>query len=131
MIEYRENHLVDLDALAVLRAACAFASVDRVYLARQVSGALWVVHAYDGSRLVGFCRAISDGVSNAYVSSVMVDPEYRRRGIGRAMLARLIGGRDDVKFVLHSRKDAIAFYDAVGFAAATDMMIRDRRALVT
>ena len=127
MIEYRESPDVDLDALAVLRAACEFAPVDREFLAQQVSGARWVVHAYDGARLVGFCRAISDGVSNAYVSSVMVDPEYRRRGIGREMLARLIGGRDGVKFVLHSRKDAIAFYAAVGFAPAIDMMSRDRR----
>ena len=127
MIEYRESPDVDLDALAVLRAACEFAPVDREFLAQQVSGACWVVHAYDGARLVGFCRAISDGVSNAYVSSVMVDPEYRRRGIGREMLARLIGGRDGVKFVLHSRKDAIAFYAAVGFAPAIDMMSRDRR----
>ena len=127
MIEYRESHDVDLDALAVLRAACEFATKDREYLAQQVSGARWVVHAYDEARLVGFCRAISDGVSNAYISSVMVDPAYRRRGIAREMLARLIGGRDDIKFVLHSRKDAIAFYAAIGFAPATDMMIRDRR----
>jgi len=127
MIEYRESQDVDLDALAVLRAACEFAAQDREFLARQVSGARWIVHAYDGPRLVGFCRAISDGVSNAYVSSVMVDPAYRRRGIGREMLAQLVGGKGGIKFVLHSRKDAVPFYAAIGFAPATDMMIRDRR----
>jgi ribosomal protein S18 acetylase RimI-like enzyme len=127
MIEYRESHDVDLEALRVLRAACAFADKDRTFLEQQVTGARWVVHAYDGGRLVGFCRAISDGVSSAYVSSVMVDPAYRRRGIGREMLDRLVAGRDDIKFVLHTRKEAAAFYAAVGFAPATDMMIRDRR----
>lgn len=127
MIEYRESHDVDLGALAVLRAACEFGARDREYLARQVRGARWVVHAYDGARLVGFCRAISDGVSNAYVSTVMVDPEYRRQGIGREMLVRLMSGQDDIKFVLHTRKDAAAFYAALGFADATDMMVRERR----
>jgi ribosomal protein S18 acetylase RimI-like enzyme len=127
MIEYRESHDVDLDALEVLRAACEFTARDREFLAQQMTGARWVVQAYDGERLVGFSRAVSDGVSNAYISSVMVDPEYRRRGIGREMLARLVGGRDDIKFVLHTRKEAAAFYAAVGFAPATDMMVRDRR----
>lgn len=127
MIAYREDHDVDLDALAVLRAACVFAAKDRAYLAHQVAGARWVAHAYDGVRLVGFARAISDGVSSAYVSSVMVDPAYRRRGIGRALIERIVGGRDDIKFVLHTRKEAAAFYAAVGFAHASDMMVRDRR----
>jgi ribosomal protein S18 acetylase RimI-like enzyme len=127
VIEYRESHDVDLEALRVLRASCEFVAKDHEFLAQQARGARWVVHAYDGARLVGFCRAISDGVSNAYVSSVMVDPEYRRRGIGREMLARLVGGKDGVKFVLHTRKEAAAFYAALGFAPATDMMVRDRR----
>ncbi len=127
MIEYSESHDVDLDALAVLRAACEFADKDREYLAKQVRGARWVVHAYDAGRLVGFCRAISDGVSNAYISSVMVHPEYRLRGVGRAMLARLLDGKDDIKFVLHSRKAAAPFYAAIGFTSATDILVRDRR----
>ena len=127
MIEYRDSHDVDLEALAVLRAQCDFVAKDSRYLAGQVSGARWVIHAYDADRLIGFCRAITDGVSNAYISSVMVAPEYRRRGIGRQMLARLMADRDDIKFVLHTRKEAAAFYAAVGFAPATDMMTRDRR----
>jgi ribosomal protein S18 acetylase RimI-like enzyme len=125
-IEYRETSDVDFDALRHLRAACDFAAKDEQYLAQQVSGARWVVHAYDGARLIGFCRAISDGVSNAYISSVMVAPEYRRHGIGREMLARLLAGKEHIKFVLHARQDAVAFYSAVGFAAAADMMMRDR-----
>lgn len=127
MIEYRESHDIDLTALASLREACDFAAMDPELLAQQVKGARWVVQAHDGPRLVGFCRAISDGVSNAYVSSVMVHPEFQRRGIGREMLAQLVSGRDGIKFVLHTRKEATGFYAAVGFAPATDIMIRDRR----
>jgi ribosomal protein S18 acetylase RimI-like enzyme len=126
-IEYRETLDVDLGALRQLRAACDFADKDDEYLAQQVKGARWVVQAYDGARLVGFCRAISDGVSNAYVSSVMVAPGYRRRGIGREMLARLLAGREEIRFVLHTRPESAAFYAAVGFTVSTDVMTRDRR----
>lgn len=127
MIDVRDNHDVDLAALQRLRARCEFADKPLEFLRQQVDGARWVAHAYDSDRLVGFARAISDGVSSAYISSVMVDPGYRRRGIGRRLIERLVDGRDAIKFVLHTRRDAAAFYAAIGFADAHDMMVRDRR----
>jgi ribosomal protein S18 acetylase RimI-like enzyme len=126
MIDLRHDRDVDVDALVRLRARCQFAGKPADFVAAQLAGSRWLAHARDGDRLVGFARAISDGVSSAYVSSVMVDPDYRRRGIGRALLARLMDGRDDIKFVLHARHDARAFYAAIGFCAAADILIRDR-----
>jgi ribosomal protein S18 acetylase RimI-like enzyme len=125
MIAYQDKHEVDLDALGRLRDACAFATRTRAELARQLAGARWVVSAWDGARLVGFARAFSDGVTNAYVSSVMVDAEYRRRGIGRELLRRIVEGRETIRFVLHARRDAMPFYRALGFTDAPDMMWRD------
>jgi ribosomal protein S18 acetylase RimI-like enzyme len=127
MFELRDGPDVDLDALAALRAGCEFSALARDVLARQLDGTRWIVHAHAGARLVGFARAISDGVTTAYVSSVMVDPAFRRRGIGRAMIGRLLGAHDGVKFVLHTRRDAAAFYATLGFTDAADMMVRDRR----
>lgn len=127
MIELRDGLDVDLDALARLRSRCEFSAQPIERLARMLDGARWIVHAYDAKRLVGFARAISDGVATAYTSNVMVDPDYRRRGIGRAMIERLLAGRDDVKFVLHTRPEAAAFYAALGFTDAPAMMVRDRR----
>jgi ribosomal protein S18 acetylase RimI-like enzyme len=126
VITLREDRDVDLDALITLRARCEFPAHARDSLAQQLDGARWLVHAYDGDRLVGFSRAISDGVTNAYVSSVMVDPDYRRRGIGRDMLERLIAERRGVRFVLHTRDTAAPFYAALGFVEWTHMLVRDR-----
>jgi ribosomal protein S18 acetylase RimI-like enzyme len=127
VITYRDDRDVDLTVLCALRAACDFAAKPPAFLAAQIDGAGWLVHAYDATRLVGFARAISDGVSNAYVGSVMVDPAYRRRGIGRAMIERFMAGRPDIKFVLHTRTESAAFYTAIGFEPATGMMVRERR----
>jgi ribosomal protein S18 acetylase RimI-like enzyme len=126
-IEYREAHDVDLAQLAGLRASCGFSLQPREALAQQVAGARWVATAWDGARLVGFARAISDGVTNAYVSSVMVDAAYRRRGIGRELMGRLMAGRDGVRFVLHAREGAAEFYKALGFTDAPAILWRDRR----
>jgi ribosomal protein S18 acetylase RimI-like enzyme len=126
-IELRDEHTVDLAALARLRARCDFKERTPELLQLQLDGARWIVHAYAGEQLVGFARAISDGVASAYLSSVMVDPDYQRRGIGRAMVERLLAGRDHIKWVLHSAPDAMAFYAALGFAVSPDLMLRDRK----
>jgi ribosomal protein S18 acetylase RimI-like enzyme len=122
----RDDRDVDLEALRTLRARCSFADKPIDYLRAQLDGSRWIVHAYADGQLVGFARAISDGISNAYLSSVMVDPSYQRRGIGRAMLAHLMKDRAGIRFVLHTRRDAAAFYTAVGFVEAADMMLRER-----
>jgi ribosomal protein S18 acetylase RimI-like enzyme len=126
-IDIREGTDVDLAALAELRARCDFAALPEATLAAALAGSRWLAHAHDGDRLVGFARAISDGVNTAYVNNVMVDPGYRRRGIARRVMAVLMDGRDGVKFVLHTRTGSRSFYAAIGFVDATDMMVRDRR----
>lgn len=50
-----------------------------------VAGAL-----YDG-RLIGIARAISDGVSDAYIQDVTVLKEFRGRGIGARLVTVLAG----------------------------------------
>ncbi len=127
VFDIRDDRPIDLHALSQLRARCEYAAKPLDYLAQLIEGSRWIAHAYDADRLVGFARAISDGVASAYISSVMVDPDYRRRGIGRALVEQLLRGGDGVKFVLHARPDAAAFWAATGFTAAADMMVRERR----
>lgn len=47
------------------------------------------VGAFDGSRLVGFVHASGDGGAHAFLLDAAVDPAYRRRGIGRALVTTL------------------------------------------
>src|SRR5580704_5220546 len=106
MITYRSTHDIDLPELAALfrSAGWAWRASDPVKLAALVSGSLFVEGAWDeaGPGLVGFARAISDGVSNAYVSTVAVLPDYRGRGIGTELLRRLLSGRGAIRFLLHA-----------------------------
>ena len=46
---------------------------------------------------------------------------------GRVLIERLVNGRDGIRWVLHTRREAAGFYAKLGFTAAPDMLWRDRR----
>ncbi|MBQ4106403.1 MAG: GNAT family N-acetyltransferase [Lentisphaeria bacterium] len=54
------------------------------------AGSCAAIGAFDGDRAVGFARALSDGVSDAFIQDVVVDPAYRKRGIARELVTRLV-----------------------------------------
>ena len=121
---YREGHDVDLEQLAALFASAGWheRAADRARLRQQLVGAMFVVSAWEGDTLVGFARAISDGATNAYISTVAVLPEYQGRGIGRELVRRLTSGREGIVFILHARPKVIAFYLKCGFQHADNML---------
>ncbi len=130
-IVYRDSHDVDLDQLTVLFNSVGWErrTAERERLAQLVRGSLYVVSAWDGARLVGFARAISDGAFNAYISTVAVLPAYQKRGIGRELIRRLLDGRDGVQFVLHANQRAYPFYLHldVGFEPFDNILVRHRK----
>jgi len=133
MITYREDHDLDLEQVAALfiRAGWAHRAQDRAKLARLIAHSMYVVTAWDGETMVGIARAISDGVTNAYVSTVTVLPEWRGKGIGREMVRRLVDvgeGKDAIQWTLHARPEVHPFYRENGFEGAPDMLRRPRRA---
>ncbi len=73
------------------------------------------VVAYDGGRIVGTARVLSDGVCNAYVVDVWTLSSHRRRGVARAMMSVLesrLGGQHVYLF----SDDAVGFYKKLGYA---------------
>ena len=100
---------------------------DRQRLAAAVRNATDVVSAWDGERLVAFARSVHDGVMNGYVSMVYVHPRWHGRGVGTELMARLLDGRDEVRFVLHNAPGTESFYAAAGFEPQANMLGRPGR----
>lgn len=128
---YRDTHDVDLDQLTALFNAVGWErrTADRERLAQLVRGSRYVITAWDGDRLVGFARAISDGAFNAYISTVAVLPDYQKRGIGRELVQRLLADRDGIQFVLHANERAYPFYLQLdwGFEPFEQVLVRPRK----
>lgn len=56
----------------------------------SLAGSLFGVVALEEGRVVGMGRLVGDGAIYFYVQDMAVDPAYQRRGIGTAILARLV-----------------------------------------
>jgi spermidine synthase len=61
----------------------------REKLPALIRGSFCFLVALEGEKLIGMGRALSDGVSDAYIQDVIVHPEYRGRGIGLEIVRRL------------------------------------------
>jgi len=83
----------------------------------QVAGAWRVVSAHDSNAMVGFARAVSDGVALAYLADVYVIASHRAQGIGQALVSKMIeeGPGSGFRWMLHTR-DAHSLYADFGFA---------------
>lgn len=78
-------------------------------------GSALVISAWDGDRLVGAVRVLSDGVFRSYLLDLIVDPQYQRQGIGREMVKRCVAHYPDSHWLLCAADDAIGFYNKCGF----------------
>lgn len=84
------------------------------------------VVAVDGSRIVGFARALCDEVSNGYISMVAVAPDRRGQGIGRELVRQLIKDDTGITWVLRAGRESGRFWERVGFQLSEVAMERVR-----
>lgn len=73
------------------------------------------VFAFDGVRLVGAGRALSDGVWRAAIYDVAVLPEYQGKGIGGKIIEWLIKNVGVDVITLYAAPGKEAFYQRFGF----------------
>jgi len=85
------------------------------------------VGAWDGDKLIGFTRALSDGRYRAYIEDVMIDPKYRGKGIGERMVARLMEDLADIEIAsLFCEPGRVAFYSRNGFFPSKTQVMMHR-----
>lgn len=118
MITYAVNRKLEAADVARLFDASTIRrpTGDLPRIAKMLEHGNLTISAWDGDRLVGISRALTDFAYCCYLSDLAVDQAYQRHGIGKEMLAltrRELG--DQVALILLAAPEAMDYYPKVGF----------------
>jgi GNAT superfamily N-acetyltransferase len=78
--------------------------------------------------MVGFARALSDGVALAYLADVYINSEERGKGLGKELVATMIdrGPGAGFRWLLHTA-DAHRLYEQFGFGPPNQTLMERPR----
>ncbi|XP_030512492.1 serotonin N-acetyltransferase 2, chloroplastic [Rhodamnia argentea] len=122
---HRDTTSLSLDQLNAVFVAVGFPRRDlgKIRVALEHTDALvWVQHQRT-EKPVAFARATGDGVFNAIIWDVVVDPSFQGIGLGKAVMERLVGdllAKGINNIALYSEPRVLGFYRPLGFVADPD-----------
>jgi ribosomal protein S18 acetylase RimI-like enzyme len=93
---------------------------DRECIEGMVRNANLLVTAWDGKKLVGVARSVTDFHYACYLSDLAVDVAYQREGIGRALVVhtqKQLGHRCKIRLI--AAPAAADYYAKIGFVQNT------------
>ncbi|MDR1693554.1 MAG: GNAT family N-acetyltransferase [Oscillospiraceae bacterium] len=124
-ITYENN--ISAEDCAKLRASAGWREVHPDQLRAGLRSSAFIVAAQDGGSTVGMARLIYDGGYVAFIVDVLVLPQYQGRGIGKAMMERVLRNLRDrlkdgytIQVDLMSAKGKEGFYEKFGFVKRPD-----------
>lgn len=91
---------------------------------QMIRGANRTMVALENSRVVGFGRALFDGASNGYISTVAVAADRQGRGIGRTLVQKLmeVDHPEKITWVLRAGRGSVPFWEKMGFSKSDTAM---------
>jgi GNAT superfamily N-acetyltransferase len=98
-------------------------SADR--LRRAFENAQLVLTAWQGERLVGLARVLTDGVQVSYLCDLAVEPDVQGAGIGKLLIDAVLARCAGTELVLRDSNLSTGFYEHLGFRRVENAWVRE------
>ena len=120
MIEYKTNFPISVEQFIELLNKTTLGARrpldDEKRVAAMLHHADLLVTAWDGERLVGAARSVTDFAYCCYLSDLAVDEQYQKQGIGVQLIEHTKQAlHPQAKIVLLSAPQAVDYYPHIGF----------------
>jgi ribosomal protein S18 acetylase RimI-like enzyme len=84
------------------------------------------VTAVESGKIIGFATALTDGVFAAYISLIEVLPEYQGKGVGNAMMRRIMERLGNIYMIdTVCDENLVGYYEKFGMKRGIAMMKRN------
>ena len=116
-LTYRYNEKVSVRALADLREAVGWNRMEKEY-GDAAFASFYHIAVYENELLIGYIDCVSNGVTDAYIQDLMVHPGYQGRGIGTALMQKMIACLKEKHIYMISvifEESLKTFYEKFGF----------------
>ena len=122
VITYKDTHNFSSDELEDLFLSVEWSSghfPDK--LVQAMKNFKTVYSAWDRNKLIGMICVMDDGIMNAYVHYLLVNPEYHGQQIGRTLVDMVKEHyKDYLRIAIIAYNEELNFYGACGFRKADD-----------
>jgi GNAT superfamily N-acetyltransferase len=121
-IKYKDIHEFNKEELEELFLSVEWSSghfPDKLVIAMK--NFKTVYSAWDNDKLVGLICAMDDGIMNAYIHYLLVNPKYQNLGIGRRLVEMMKNYyKDYLRIAIIAYDEEMKFYEQCGFKKSND-----------
>jgi ribosomal protein S18 acetylase RimI-like enzyme len=109
------TEFIDWTRVAELLANFGLSDLDAATQQKVFQNSYAVVFVFDQDTLIGFGRAISDGICQAAIYNIALDEGYHGKGLGKEIINRLICQVSQCNIILYTHPNTVSLYEHLGF----------------
>ena len=94
MIEFKDN--ISAEEFCKLRESVGFQKLTTEQAERVLLNTSFIVNAICNGKSVGVIRVLTDMLTDAYITDVIVSPDFQGKGLGRKLLNKVVADLEKI-----------------------------------